>query len=496
MVQDRNAVPPEVARSMTLARNTVYNLVGSAIPLATSLVTVPIYLRVIGLERYGLLAICWVVLGYMEVFEFGLGTATAQRVALLKDGGRETRSEAVWASLLLSLTLGTAGALLLPVLGPLVLDAAMSQRSIFTNEVAHAIGWLSLLVPLTTCHSALSGALQGREEFLRLNIINSCGSTAVTIAPLAAAICFSPELRILVIALIAVRVLTVAMLLVACRNSVPLGPPKLPSREALTSLLSFGAWVTGEGLLVPILLSAEKLAIGWFRTATAVSVYMIPFNILSRLLMLPQSLAAALIPRFAKIGPREADQTSRDGLRNLELLTTPISIFAILALKPFLNVWIGSALASECAPVGFVLIAGFWFNSCNHVPYARLIGIGRPDLVVKLIQILPYLALLYVTVRYAGVVGAAAVWSTRAAVELLLFLAATRELRLVSEIILVPAALVVTATTVAFIVPPPSFAGIVTLLILMAIATVRMATRLPLERTMAFARVARARNPR
>src|SRR6185437_12684440 len=103
MAQDRNAVPPEVARSMTLARNTVYNLVGSAIPLATSLVTVPIYLRVIGLERYGLLAICWVVLGYMEVFEFGLGTATAQRVALLKDGGRETRSEAVWASLLLSL---------------------------------------------------------------------------------------------------------------------------------------------------------------------------------------------------------------------------------------------------------------------------------------------------------------------------------------------------------------------------------------------------------
>jgi O-antigen/teichoic acid export membrane protein len=396
------------------------------------------------------------------------------------------------------LTLGTAGALLLLVLGPLVLDAAMSQRSTFTNEVAHAIGWLSLLVPLTTCYSALSGALQGREEFLRLNIINSCGSTAVTIAPLAAAICFSPELRILVIALIAVRVLTVAMLLVACRNSVPLGPPKLPSREALTSLLSFGAWVTGEGLLVPILLSAEKLAIGWFRTATAVSVYMIPFNILSRLLMLPQSLAAALIPRFAKIDPREADQTSRDGLRNLELLATPISIFAILALKPFLTVWIGSALASECAPVGIVLIAGFWFNSCNHVPYARLIGTGRPDLVVKLIlvQILPYLALLYVTVRYAGVVGAAAVWSTRAAVELLLFLAATRELRLVSEIILVPAALVMAATTVAFIVPPPSFAGIVTLLILMAIATVRMATRLPLERTMAFARVARARNPR
>ena len=48
---------------MSIARNTAYNLIGSAIPLAASLITVPIYLRVIGLERYGLLAMGWVVPG-------------------------------------------------------------------------------------------------------------------------------------------------------------------------------------------------------------------------------------------------------------------------------------------------------------------------------------------------------------------------------------------------------------------------------------------------
>jgi len=212
---------------MSIARNTAYNLIGSAIPLVASLITVPIYLNVIGLERYGLLAICWVVLGYMEVFEFGLGTATAQHVALLKNSGREIRSETVWGSLVLSLLLGTAGALLLVGLAPPVLHAAMNQKSAFAQEVADSIIWLSLLVPLTTCYSALSGALQGREEFLRLNLINGSGATILAVAPLVAAVFFGPQLPVLIISLIIVRLTSVTVFLIACRRTVPLLPPNL-----------------------------------------------------------------------------------------------------------------------------------------------------------------------------------------------------------------------------------------------------------------------------
>lgn len=476
---------------MSLARHTAYNLIGSAAPLAVSLVTVPIYIKVIGLERYGLLAICWVLVGYMELFEFGLGSATAQRIAGLQEQPPGARNEILWGSLLLSLVLGGAGALLLLLVAGPALHAITGGRSSFAQEVAQTIVWLSLLIPLSTSYNVLSGALQGRKEFLRLNLISSAGSAALGAGPLLGVLLFGPQLRILIITIVAVRAATVAVLLIVCRRTLPLGKPTLPSRQALKSLATFGGWVTGEAILSPFLLSAEKLAIGWFVSAAAVSVYMVPFNIIARLLVIPQSLASALFPRFASISESEVDATERRALRNLSVLAAPIALFAMIALKPFLILWIGRNLAEASAPIGTILIGGFWFNSCAHVPYARLQGTGRPATVVKivLVQLVPYLALLYVAIETAGVVGAAFAWSLRAFVELFLFFAATRQLRLLTEIIFLPSIVVLAAASIAFVAPVPSLIGTVALLSLLAVSAARLTALLP-QRAFAFARLA------
>ncbi len=55
-----------------LARNTVLNVVGQALPLLATVVAIPPALRALGADRFALLSLAWVVLGYFGALDLGL----------------------------------------------------------------------------------------------------------------------------------------------------------------------------------------------------------------------------------------------------------------------------------------------------------------------------------------------------------------------------------------------------------------------------------------
>ena len=62
-------------------RNSLLNLMGQVVPLFVGVATVPLIVRGLGPERFGLLSIAWVVLSYSAVFDLGLGRASTKFVA-------------------------------------------------------------------------------------------------------------------------------------------------------------------------------------------------------------------------------------------------------------------------------------------------------------------------------------------------------------------------------------------------------------------------------
>src|SRR5438445_12233023 len=64
-----------------VARHTLYNILGQALPLAVGLVAIPILTRSLGETGFGLLALMWAIIGYFSLLDLGLGRATTKFVA-------------------------------------------------------------------------------------------------------------------------------------------------------------------------------------------------------------------------------------------------------------------------------------------------------------------------------------------------------------------------------------------------------------------------------
>src|SRR5438045_5209796 len=94
-----------------LAKNTIWNLIGSGAPMAVAVFCIPVLIRGLGKERFGVLTLAWALIGYASLFDLGLGRALTQLVAKKLGAGEDREIPAlVWTSLLLMLQLGVAGA--------------------------------------------------------------------------------------------------------------------------------------------------------------------------------------------------------------------------------------------------------------------------------------------------------------------------------------------------------------------------------------------------
>jgi O-antigen/teichoic acid export membrane protein len=84
--------------------------------------------------------------------------------------------------------------------------------------------------------------------------------------------------------------------------------------------------------------------------------------------------------------------------------------------EPFLKVWVGHDMAMAAYPIGQIVLVGIWANSLTALYYSFYQAAGRPRVVslTLLAQVVPYLAMLWIGLRFWGLEGAAWAGALRA----------------------------------------------------------------------------------
>src|SRR3712207_3801756 len=139
------STPDNLTSGRLLARNTIFSFAGQIAPLLVALFAVPLLIDGLGTDRFGVLTLAWIVIGYFSLFDLGLGRALTMLVAEKLGMGRERDiPPIVWTALFLMLLLGLIGTAVVSLLSPLLVRDVLKIPEALQSETLHAFYLLAL----------------------------------------------------------------------------------------------------------------------------------------------------------------------------------------------------------------------------------------------------------------------------------------------------------------------------------------------------------------
>lgn len=420
--------------SKTLKNNTLWNLIGSGAPMLLGIVTIPYLIKEIGVEAFGILTLVWALIGYFSLFDFGLGRALTQQVASNRVLGTEKQLRIlIKTGLLLTLGTGIIGGTLLLMcsyqLSYKWLNVSINLReSTFYCLLIAALG-----IPLTTLTSGLKGILEAYEDFKSVNLLRVLLGIANFSFPAFSVMIFGDRLDYMVISLVISRLIVFIAHLFLVNNKVSkYWQSETGDKKEIKILLSFGAWMTMSNIISPLMVTADRFIISSVLGASLVAYYTVPFEMLIRVLIIPASLTTALFPRLISLSQtslREANDLYKKSLKFVSIIM--LSVCSIIASGSFwgLSLWLGQDFANHSWYIASILSIGILFNGMAQIPHASIQASGnvKATALLHLVEFILYIPLLFIFLKYFGLLGAAIVWVIRVFGDLLFLLLIARK---------------------------------------------------------------------
>lgn len=405
-----------------LARNSLWNLVGNAAPLAAAALSIPVLVRDLGTARFGLLTLAWAFIGYLGLFDLGLGRSLTKAIADRLGDGRAGQIPSIVATgFVLLLGLGTAGGLLgASISGWLVRDVLDTPIALHREGRLSFVA-LSLALPVVVGTAGLRGVLAAYQRFDLVNLVRIPLGVFIYLSPLAV-LPFTDSLLAVVLVLVGGRTVVLATYAALCRRALPWEGSLRFDAAAARELVAFGRWLTVSNVVGPLLSYLDRFLIGAIVTVALVAYYTTPYEIVTKLWLVPSAILAVLFPAFTTTFPREPGRTARllrMGLGSTYLILAPVTVLAVTLAPEGLSFWLGEEFASRSAVVLQLLVVGVLVNSMAQIVSALVQGVGRPDITAKLHlgELVLYWPLLWFLVHRWGLAGAAAGWLLRVSVD-------------------------------------------------------------------------------
>src|SRR5208283_3078611 len=142
------------------------NLLGWVVPVVAQIATMPMTIKIIGTEEYGLLIIATSFIGYYTIFELGLGQSLIKIVSEhLPLKNYSIINSSISQALLIQFIVGLVGAALITIFDESITTLFVNRTDAHFNMVRHLFYIVGVGIPITMAINPTQSILAGLQRF-------------------------------------------------------------------------------------------------------------------------------------------------------------------------------------------------------------------------------------------------------------------------------------------------------------------------------------------
>lgn len=414
----------------SLKKSSFWNLIGSIIPMAVGLITIPILIKSIGIEKFGILSLIWALIGYFSIFDFGIGRALTQGVSKgLPDKSNSKIYDLIRVGLRVTFITGMFGGLLMAGLSYSLSFYWLNASVNLHEELFYSILLTSIGIPFVTYTSGLRGVLEGFEDFKNINIIKIILGILNFVLPILSIIFLGNSLIYIVISLVSVRIFVFIWHIFCLNNVISLNKiyskKTVITKKILFEIYKFGSWMTISNVLSSLMVNADRFILSFLLGASVIAYYTVPFDLSIRALIIPAAFSTTLFPRFSNLifsNPKESVALLKNSRKKMFVGMLFICLLMSLLSYKGLSIWINVNFAKQSWVYFCIISLGVFFNSLSQIPYAFLQAFGKVKLTafIHIFEFIIYIIILVTLVKFFGIIGAAYAFTIRVFIDYIL----------------------------------------------------------------------------
>ncbi|MEW6380714.1 MAG: oligosaccharide flippase family protein [bacterium] len=403
-----------------IKQNIIANFGGKAISALLSLVLVPLYIKFMGIEAYGLVSICSSLEAFSNLFDMGMSATMNRelaRLSVMPDKAHEMRCtvrtlEIIYWSIAIFVGLAVVSLARLIAyywIKGVDLSPVAVQQAIMIMGGVIAFRW-----PLTF----YSGGLHGLQKQVLLNgidvgiaILRGLGAVLILWK-------ISPTIQAFFTWQIFTEMIHSFMMAVFLWRNLPKsGHRPHFQKKSLHRVWRFAAGMSGISITSIILIQMDKVILSKVLPLKMFGYYTLASVMASTLYKFITPISNAVFPRFSQLVSLHDQDRLKElyhkGCQFMSVMILPAAIVVSLFSSELLLLWTGNpGIAANAHSILSLLIIGTALNGLMNLPYDLQIANAWTKLALytNIIASVVFVPMIYFLATHYGAAGAASTW--------------------------------------------------------------------------------------